>query len=266
MRGYWCEWLRQAGVRSWPRHGRHVQERYYIGMAWGRFSNRLQAGEQLAARLQHRRWAGPVVVVALPRGGVPVAAEVATALHAPLDILVVRKIGAPAHEELACGAVAAGGVLVWNENVLRALGLSHQDLARTVEREQTEVARREAAIRTPRTPPLSLRDASVVLVDDGVATGATMRAAIQAIQHIGPRELVIALPVGPADTCEELAAHPGCVVECLKTIEAGSFGSVGEWYDEFSQVETEDCRELLEASREQEKTDLGRDSYDSRRM
>jgi putative phosphoribosyl transferase len=214
-----------------------------------RFKNRVDAGEQLAARLQKRAWAAPVVVLALPRGGVPVAAEVASTLHTPLDILVVRKVGAPGHEELACGAVAPDGVLVWNEDVLRALDLSHKDLARTVEREQLEVARREAAIRTPLTPPMPLNGASVILVDDGLATGATMRAAIQAVQQHHPRELVVALPVGPGETCEEIQSEGQCSVECLHTIEADSFGSVGEWYDEFSQVETEECRELLHENR-----------------
>jgi putative phosphoribosyl transferase len=199
----------------------------------------------LAARLQKRAWAARVVVVALPRGGVPVAAEVASALHAPLDILVVRKVGAPGHEELACGAVAPDGILVWNEDVLRALGLSHRELARTVEREQLEVARRESAIRTPLTPPIPLHDTSVILVDDGIATGATMRAAIQAVQQHHPRELVVALPVGPSDTCEELQSGGQCTIECLHLVDPGLFGSVGEWYDEFSQVETEECRELL---------------------
>ncbi len=218
-------------------------------MGFKRFKNRVDAGEQLAARLQKRAWAAPVVVLALPRGGVPVAAEVASTLHTPLDILVVRKVGAPGHEELACGAVAPDGVLVWNEDVLRALDLSRKDLARTVEREQLEVARREAAIRTPLTPPMPLNGASVILVDDGLATGATMRAAIQAVQQHHPRELVVALPVGPGETCEEIQSEGQCSVECLHTIEADSFGSVGAWYDEFSQVETEECRELLHENR-----------------
>jgi putative phosphoribosyl transferase len=163
-------------------------------------------------------------------------------------------VGAPGHAELACGAVAPDGIQVWNEDVVRALGLSHKELDYLVEREQLEVARRESAIRTPLTPAIPLNNASVVLVDDGVATGATMRAAMLAVLRHHPAELVVALPVGPSDTCEELQSAGQCSLECLNVIDSSAFASVGEWYDEFSQVETEECRELLIANREQQQT------------
>jgi len=146
------------------------------------FKDRREAGDKLGESLHTLQLTAPVVVLGLPRGGVPVAAEVADRLGAPLDILTVRKIGAPGHEELACGAVASGGVIVWNDRVLRNLGLTPGDLEQTVYDEQAEIGKRERSIRTHSTPILPLKGHSVIIIDDGVATGATMRAAIRAVK------------------------------------------------------------------------------------
>jgi len=215
------------------------------------FSNRSQAGQMLGAALLSEKRRGSVVVLGLPRGGVPVAAHVASALRAPLDIVLVRKIGAPGHEELACGAIAPGGVVVWNERVLRSLGVTPNDLATTIHAEEREMKRREAAIRSALTPPIALKGKSVVVVDDGIATGATMRAAIRWVKRSNPLEVIVALPVAPADTCREIEDEEGCSVVCLRKIDSEYFGSVGQWYDDFSQVETEECRDLLERNREE---------------
>jgi putative phosphoribosyl transferase len=213
------------------------------------FANRTQAGSALARELRKRAWAGPVVVLGLPRGGVPVAAEVARELHAPLDIMMVRKIGTPGHEELACGAIASPDVVVWNERVIAASDCAPDTLSEVVERERVEMSRRERAIRSCVTPQLPLEHWAVVLVDDGVATGATMKAAIKAVRLQRPKEIVVALPVAPSDTYEELRRENGCEVICLTIVPSGAFGSVGSWYDDFSQVETEQCRDLLEENR-----------------
>lgn len=218
-------------------------------MALVQFANRTQAGRLLGEELRKRSWSGPLVVLGLPRGGVPVAAEVAHELRAPLDIMMVRKIGTPGQEELACGAIATPHVVVWNERVLAALGNTPESLATFVERERQEMSRRESAIRSCHTPPLSLENAAVVLVDDGVATGATMKAAIKAARLQRPKEIIVALPVAPTDTYAELRHENGCEVVCLSIPPAGAFGSVGSWYDDFSQVETEACRDLLEENR-----------------
>jgi predicted phosphoribosyltransferase len=222
---------------------------YLNVMILKQFVNRTQAGSALVEELRKRSWSGRLVVVGLPRGGVPVAAEVARELHAPLDIMMVRKIGTPGHEELACGAIATPDVVVWNERVLAASGQTLESLAAVLEREREEMLRRERAIRSFLTPALSLEDAAVVLVDDGVATGATMKAAIKAARLQRPREILVALPVAPTDTYGELRRENGCEVVCLAVVPAGAFGSVGSWYEDFSQVETEACRDLLEENR-----------------
>ena len=220
-------------------------------MSLRRFLDRTQAGQALAQELRRRTWSSPVVVVALPRGGVPVGAEIARELHAPLDIAMVRKIGAPGHEELACGAIAASDVVIWNEDIVRTLGVAQDVLSASVAREREEMSRRERAIRSFLTPALPLRGLSVVLVDDGVATGATMKAAVKAVHLQHPKEIVIALPVAPLDTYDELRRELCSDVMCLSVVSPGRFGSVGSWYDDFSQVETEACRDLLEANRKE---------------
>lgn len=213
------------------------------------FTDRREAGDVLGESLHTLQLAPPVVVLGLPRGGVPVAAEVAARLGAPLDILTVRKIGAPGHEELACGAVASGGVIVWNDRVLRNLGLTSGDFEQTLHDEQAEISKRERLIRTQSTPILPLKGHSVVIIDDGVATGATMRAAIRAVKSQKPLNVVVGLPVGPSDTCSELERQEGVKVVCVRTVSSSEFGSVGQWYDDFSQVETEECRDILVRSR-----------------
>jgi putative phosphoribosyl transferase len=213
------------------------------------FKDRTEAGDRLAEAVQHQGFGSEVIVLGLPRGGVPVAARVATLCGAPLDIFVVRKIGTPGHEELAAGAIASGGVVVWNERVLRAVGLTPGDLHEAVEIEEREVKRREQEMRSAQTPALDLRNKTVVLVDDGIATGATMRAAIRAIRCASPKEVVVALPVCPDDTCADLERGEKCRTICLRRIAGDAFGSVGSWYDDFTQVETEECRTILEKSR-----------------
>jgi putative phosphoribosyl transferase len=214
------------------------------------FNDRTHAGIELGEELRSYDTNPPVVVLGLPRGGVPVAACVAKALDAELDILTVRKIGAPGHEELACGAVASGGIRVWNSEVLRALELTPEKLAASVRAEEAEIEKRERSIRTGKTPVLEVTGCDVIIVDDGVATGATMRAAIRAVRTRAPRRVTVALPVCPADTCRELEQEEGVEVMCLSCVPASEFGSVGQWYRDFSQVETEECRDILTASRE----------------
>jgi predicted phosphoribosyltransferase len=212
------------------------------------FRDRTQAGKLLADAVKSSLH-GDVVVIGLPRGGVPVAAQVAAECRAPLDVYLVRKIGTPGQQELASGAIASGGVVVWNKRVLQSLGLTPSDLRETVEVEEAEIRRREHAIRSALTPAIVVTNKTVVLVDDGVATGATMRAAIRAIKQSSPKEIVVALPVAPEDTCAEFERSEKVKVVCLKRVASESFGSVGQWYDDFTQVETEECRTILERNR-----------------
>jgi putative phosphoribosyl transferase len=209
-----------------------------------RYHDRTHAGRALAERL--RRWAGrpDVLVLALPRGGVPVAYEVAAALDAPLDIFLVRKLGAPGHEEFAIGAIATGGVRVLNDDLMEHLGLDEHDLEALTRRERRELERRERAYRGDRAPP-DVRDKTVILVDDGLATGSTMRAAIEALRAEGPARIVVAVPTAAMETCEELADLVDDVI-CASTPEP--FVAVGLWYDDFSQTTDEEVRELLAAA------------------
>jgi putative phosphoribosyl transferase len=207
-----------------------------------RFRDRRHAGRQLA-RVLAPRYGGrdDVVVLALPRGGVPVAYEVATALGAPLDVFVVRKLGVPGHEELAMGAIASGGVLVLDEGVIRALGISREQVRRVVEAELQTLRRNEAAFRGSREPP-ALAGKTVILVDDGLATGATMKAAVEAVRKHGPAAIVVAVPVASAQACDEFRDEADGV-ECLVTPEP--FHAVGLWYEDFSQTSDEEVRDLL---------------------
>lgn len=209
------------------------------------FRDRQDAGEKLAWELAGYR--GPLtVVVGLPRGGVPVAAEVARALEAPLDVLLVRKLGHPAQPELAVGALAQGGFLVWNEDVLRSAGLARVQLGEVVERERRELARRAAAYRGDR-PPLDLAGKTVLIVDDGLATGATMRAAVAAARGLGAASVVVAVPVAAPDTLAQLTAEADEVV-CVA--EPQGFQSVGQWYARFGQTTDDEVRALLAAGRQ----------------
>ncbi len=217
-----------------------------------RYASRREAGQVLGDILARRPFTGRPVIVALPRGGVPVAFEISKRLNAPLDLLVVRKIGAPGHAELACGAFILGGEVVWNTRVMKALRVTREDLEETYQEEVEEARQREEALRTPESPPIPLGGASVIVVDDGLATGATMKAALRGIQGEHPQEIIVAIPMGPQSTCRELE-QMGCSFICDQRIDDGHFSSVGEWYQEFPQVSTEECRELLVASRREEK-------------
>lgn len=210
------------------------------------FRDRRDAGAALGkALLRDRDWQDPVVL-GLPRGGIPVAAEVARELDAPLDILVVRKIGHPYHEEFAIGALASGGVMVMNAQSESFLGeVDRSDVDRIVRREQAELERRESLYRGSE-PPIKLQGREVILVDDGLATGATMRAAVQAVRQLQPARVTVAVPVGARESCDALAAVADDVV-CVRTPEP--FRAVGEWYSEFPQTSDDEVRALLAAAR-----------------
>jgi len=208
-----------------------------------RFRDRADAGRVLAARLTHLRDRRPVVI-GLPRGGVPVAAEIAAALGAELDIVLVRKIGAPDREELAVGAVGEDGVTVRNDIVLRDLGLSWADLHAQVERERAEIRRRAVSLR-PNGPRSNLRDRTVIVVDDGIATGATVVAALRVLRGLGAGTVVLAVPVAPADS---LAALTPLADEIVCPIAPSQFSSVGEWFTDFAQVPDSEVRRLLALS------------------
>ena len=210
-----------------------------------RFENRRHAGAVLAARLQHLAGRNDVLVLALPRGGVPVGYEVATALGAPLDVFVVRKLGLPAHPELAIGAIASGGVRVLNDDVLTMYPTSQAAIEEVTRRERLELERRERAYRDDR-PLTPISGRVVVLVDDGLATGSTMRAAVVALRRLRPASIVVAVPVGSSDTCRVLREIADDVV-CALTPEP--FRAVGLWYWDFSQTTDEEVRELLSAHR-----------------
>lgn len=205
------------------------------------YRDRRHAGVELAARLEHLKSRPDVVILALPRGGVPVAYEVARALDAPLDVFVVRKLGMPGHRELAMGAIAPGGVRVLNDEVVSWFRVPESTIDEVAAEELAELERREHAYRQGR-PPLVLRDRVVVLIDDGLATGSTMRAAVQAVRAQNPARVIVAVPVGAPDTCRELAAVADEVV-CART--PAFFSAVGQWYQDFSQTTDEEVRDLL---------------------
>jgi putative phosphoribosyl transferase len=209
-----------------------------------RFRDRTEAGRLLAAKLSAYANRPDVLVLALPRGGVPVAHEVARALRAPLDIFLVRKLGVPGHEELAMGAVATGGVRVLNDHVVRTLRIPPKVIDAVAAKELEELARRERLYRGDRPPP-DVRGRTVILVDDGLATGATMLAAVKALKQQQPGRIVVAAPVAAADTCEQLAEE---VDEVVCAVTPQPFQAVGLWYEDFSQTTDEEVRELLERS------------------
>jgi predicted phosphoribosyltransferase len=183
-----------------------------------------------------------VIVLALPRGGVPVAFEVARALHAPLDVFLVRKLGLPGHEEFAMGAIASGGVRVLNEDVVRALRIPENVIEAVSAAEQRELERRERLYRGDRPPP-AVRGRTVILVDDGLATGSTMRAALTALRRQGAARIVVAVPIGAPETCAEFEREADDVI-CARTPEP--FYAVGLWYGDFSQTTDEEVHDLLE--------------------
>ena len=213
------------------------------------FPNRVEAGRQLAQKLEKYAGRDDVIVLGLPRGGVPVANEVAKRLRAPLDVFIVRKLGVPGFEELAAGAIASGGVRVLNEDVMRAIPHADQAIEAVTARETAELHRREQTYREDRAPH-ELRDRIAILVDDGLATGATMRAAVKALRQREAAKIVVAVPVGPPDTCHEIEEQADETI-CLSMPEF--FQAVGQYYDDFSQTTDEDVRELLGRAAQEQK-------------
>ena len=211
-----------------------------------RFHDRQDAGRQLADRLGEYANRPDVLVLALPRGGVPVGAEVASRLGAPLDVWLVRKLGVPGYAELAMGAVAAGGIQVLNDDVIESLHIAGPTVAQVAARERAELDRRARAFRGERPLP-DVRGRTVILVDDGLATGSTMEAAIAAVRRLEPAAIVVAVPVGARDTCDRLS-HVADRMVCL--LSPGLFRAVGEWYLDFSETTDEEVRRLLETAYE----------------
>ena len=211
-----------------------------------RFRDRAEAGRLLAEQLKRYAGRDDVVVLALPRGGVPVGFEVAKALGAPLDVFVVRKLGVPGHEEFAMGALAGGGLVVLSPQAVGALEISDAEIRRTVAAEQRELERREAAYRGGHDPP-DVKGKTVILVDDGLATGSTMRAAALAVRQLDPARVVVAVPVASRETCDEFRDDVDEIV-CLVTPEP--FHAVGIWYDDFTQTSDAEVRELLARANE----------------
>lgn len=212
------------------------------------FKNRRQAGELLSRSLQTLpalQGAKEVQVIGLPRGGVPVAYEVAERLGAALDLLIVRKLGVPGHEELAMGAIASGGLQVLNRDVVDSLSISEKEIEQVATQEEKEIFRRNSLYRDGR-PQISVRGKTVIVVDDGLATGSTMRAAVQTLRKDHPKLIIVAVPVAPKSTCQQLRRDVDEVV-CLHTPE--NFLSVGLWYDEFEQTSDEEVRELLQSAK-----------------
>jgi putative phosphoribosyl transferase len=205
------------------------------------FQDRFQAGRLLASKLSYLANRPDVVVLALPRGGVPVGYEVAKALNTPLDVFVVRKLGVPGHKELAMGAIASGGVRVLNENVIRKLGIPNEVVETVAEEEKRELERREREYRDGR-PPIEIRGRTVILVDDGLATGSSMRVAVLALRKKNPAQIIVAVPVAAPATCAEFESEVDQVI-CAVTPEP--FWAVGQWYTDFSQTSDEEVRDLL---------------------
>lgn len=206
------------------------------------FENRCDAGGQLAARLARYGGCSDAIVLALPRGGVAVGYEIAVALSLPLDVFLVRKLGVPCSEELAMGAIASGGVRVLNDEIVELLGISHETIDEVTQRERVELERRERVYRGDRPEP-EVEGRTVILVDDGLATGASMRAAVSALRAQNPARIVVAVGVAPPDTYREFAAM---VDEVVAVMTPEPFSGVGAWYRDFSQMTDDEVRSLLE--------------------
>lgn len=206
------------------------------------FRNRVEAGQQLAKRLTKYVNRPDVLVLALPRGGVPVGYEVAQALKAPLDVFVVRKLGVPGHEELAMGAIASGGVRVLNGSVVEGLSIPEDVIDAVAARELRELERRERAYRDDRPAP-DMQGRTVILVDDGIATGSTMKAAIKALRQLEAARIVVATPTAALSTVREMGPD---VDELVAVMTPADFAGVGQWYEDFSQTTDEEVRELLD--------------------
>lgn len=205
------------------------------------FKNRYDAGQKLAEKLMHYRGRENLIVLGLPRGGVPVAYEVARAIAAKLDVLIVRKLGVPGQEELAMGAIASGGAQIFNKGLIQSLNLTQKHIAAIVAREESELERREKAYRGD-AAPLSLEAKTVILVDDGMATGATMRVAVEAVKSLNPLWIVVAIPVAAASVYQIFVPLVDEVV-CVTSPE--QFHAVGLWYDDFSPTSDAEVRHLL---------------------
>lgn len=208
------------------------------------FHNRVDAGRQLASKLLPYANRKDILVLGIPRGGVPVAFEVAQALHVPLDILLVRKLGVPGQRELAMGAIATGGVRILNRQVISAIGIHREQILEAIAVEEAELRRRERMFRGIM-PTISIAGKTVILVDDGIATGSSMLAAISAVRSLDPERIVVAVPVAPAHADVDIGTAADEFV-CLDQRE--EFAGVGQFYDDFSQVADSDVRELLERS------------------
>jgi len=206
------------------------------------FDDRVQAGQMLAAKLTHYSQREDVLILALPRGGVPVAYEVARRLKAPLDVFLVRKLGVPGQEELAMGAIASGGIKIVNREIAEQMHISPDVIQLVARSEQDELSRRERLYRGNK-PSLKVDGLTVILIDDGLATGSSMRAAVAALRQRNPARIVVAVPVAAWDTCEELGREVDEIV-CLSSPD--DFQAVGRWYRNFSQISDSQVRELLE--------------------
>ena len=215
------------------------------------FPDRIAAGRMLGARLAQFANEKPLLVLALPRGGVPVAFEVAMALHAPLDVFLVRKLGFPGQEELAIGAIASGGARLLNAAIIRSLHLPPEQVEAVTQEETKELERREHLYRGDRAAP-EIQGHTLIIVDDGIATGSSMRVAITALRQKNPRKIIVAIPVAPFATCKRLQREADAVV-CLST--PSDFYAVGEWYRDFSQVSDATVRELLDRAPNPRPTD-----------
>ena len=209
-----------------------------------RFKNRVHAGQYLAERLTQYAAASAAVVLGLPRGGVVVAHEIAVKLGLPLDIFLVRKLGVPGYEELAMGAIASGGVRVMNEDVMRQIRIPDSAVEAVTRREELELKRREVAYRGNR-PPLNVEGLTVILVDDGLATGSIMRAAVTALRRQDPKRIIVAVPTASPDVCDEFKAE---VDEILCGMTPTPYYAVGAWYEDFSQTTDEEVRKLIQAA------------------
>ena len=207
-----------------------------------RFRDRVEAGRILAKLLSHYANRPGVLVLGLPRGGVPVAFEVAQGLNVPLDVFVVRKLGVPQQEELAMGAIASGGVRVLNQDVIEMLGIPEEVIDAVAARERRELHRRELAFRDHRPPP-EMHGRTIILVDDGIATGATMRAAVKALRQLKAARIVVATPTAAPSTVEEMRPE---VDELVAVMTPDDFAGVGQWYEDFAQTTDEEVRDLLQ--------------------